>query len=589
MATVEERNKPIIDVVGQQGAGQVDLGTGKYVPQAQVVQDKELFDPEQSKYYVGQDKVQPWQPDPNPPIERFENYDVSPVKSRLYPPDPYSPTARQAPDSDQPEAPDPKDPASYTAAQVGKGDLGTIDPATGQPTKTITGQQGAITADFTAAQGEAATVGAINKRVVDDKEIVDPAKLTPEERAEMNITAAEAEPSDKATTRGQLALMEKDFEGGKIPSYAAGPIRAANAQMLARGIGASSIAGQAIMQAAMESSVQIAMQDAQTYQTYELKNLDNKQQAAVLNAQMRATILGKELDNKQQSAVINASKFTEANNLNFNAEQVVALENSKMAQQMNLTNVSNKQAMAVQNAASVVNMDMANLNNRQQAEVQNAKNFLDMDMKNLDNKQQAAVLEFQSNTQRLFNNQASENAAQQFNATSENQVNQFYDTLGVTVSKQNADRKAATDQFNTDQYNAQVRYNQKLKDGRDKFNSEMRMQIDQANISWRRNVNTINNAEQNNANKVNAAAILGLTTASQNNMWQQYRDEASWAFTTAENSKQRDFNMAMTLIGQQFAFKMFEAEVDANSSAAVGALFGDLLDNALTTAIKNWE
>ena len=46
--------------------------------------------------------------------------------------------------------------------------------------------------------------------------------------------------------------------------------------------------------------------------------------------------------------------------------------------------------------------------------------------------------------------------------------------------------------------------------------------------------------------------------------------------------------MAMTLIGQQFAFKMFEAEVDAASSAATGALFGDLLDNALNTAIKKW-
>ena len=553
MATVDERNKPIRDVVGQQAAGNVDLGKAAYKPTDQQVKQDELFG----------DKDQYKMPD-----------------------SPYDP-AQQAPKAGQPVAPIPKDASTYTAAEIGP--IGTIDPATGQPTRTATGQQGAITADFTAQTGTATTVDPITKRAVTSDELVTAAKATPEQLSDINIQAATAEPSDLATTRGQLALLEKDFEGGKIPPYAAGPIRAANAQMLARGIGASSMAGQAILQAAMESSVQVAMQDAKAFQTFEMQNLSNKQQAAVLNAQMRATILGQELTNQQQTAVINASKFTEANNLNFTADQTVALENSKMAQQMNLTNVSNKQAMAVQRAASVVNMDMANLNNIQQAEVQNAQAFLQMDMANLTNKQQSEVLEFQANNQKLFTQAAAVNAAEQFNATSMNQVNQFYDTLGATVNKQNADRKAAQDQFNTDQFNAQSRYNSKLRDARDKFNAEMRLQIDQSNIAWRRNVNTINNAEQNNANKINAAAILGLTTASQNNLWQQYRDEASWAFTTGENKKQRDFNMAMTLLGQQFAFKMFEAEVDASSAAATGALFGDLLDNVLTTSIAKWK
>ena len=554
MATVDERNKPIRDVIGQQATGTVDLGEGKYTPTNQTVQDQELFDPEKSKYYISGGK------------QRLINPQTGETTTDL----PIS----QAPIAAQPAPPDTKDPARYDATKVGP--LGTIDPATGQPTRPAVGQQGQITADFTAAQGEAQRVGEFGDRKITTDEIVDPATLTPEQRSEMNITAAEAEPSDKATTRGQLALLEKDFEGGKIPPYAAGPIRAANAQMLARGIGASSMAGQAIMQAAMESSVQIAMQDAKAFQTFELQNLSNKQQAAVLNAQMRATILGKELDNQQQAAVINASKFTEANNMNFTADQTVALENSKMAQQMELTNVSNTQAMAVQKAAAIVGMDAANLNNRQQAEQQNAKAFLDMDMKNLDNKQQAEILQFQANNQRLFTNQAADNASKQFNATSTNQVNQFYDTLGATVEKQNADRKAAQEQFNTDQYNAQVRYNAKLRDARDKFNSEMRMQIDQSNVLWRRNLNTINTAEQNNANRVNAASILGLTTASQNNMWQQYRDEASWAFTTSENVDQRNFNLAMTILGQQFAVELFEAEAEGAAAQATGALMGDL-------------
>ena len=548
--TVEERNRPVIDVIGQQAAGNVDLGASKFKPTEQKVQQDELFD------------------DP-------EQY--------LMPEKPYEP-AIQAPKAGQPTAPTPKDASTYDAATIGP--IGTIDPATGRPTKSVTGQQGAITADFTAAQGQATTVDPITKRAVTSDEMVTAAKATPEQLSDINIQAATAEPSDLATTRGQLALLEKDFEGGKIPPYAAGPIRAANAQMLARGIGASSMAGQAILQAAMESSVQVAMQDAKAFQTFEMQNLSNKQQAAVLNAQMRATILGQELTNQQQSAVINASKFTEANNLNFTSEQTVALENSKMAQQMNLTNVSNKQAMAVQRAAAVSQLDMTNLNNRQQAEVQNAQAFLQMDMANLNNRQQSEVLEFQANNQRLFTQAASDNAARQFNATSENQVNQFYETLGATVLKQNADRKAAQEQFNVDQYNAQMRYNQKLADARSEFNVKARLQIDQSNIAWRRSINTQNNADQNNANKVNAAAILGLTTASQNNLWQQYRDESSWAYNTAENVDQRNFNLAMTILGQQFAADMFSAEVEAGSAAATGALVGDLIQSVFNKVLE---
>ena len=549
MATVDERNRPIKDVIGQQAAGNVDLGESAYKPTAQKIKEDELFG------------------DP---------------KDYMMPERPYEP-AREAPSVGQPTAPIPKDASTYDAAQIGA--LGTIDPATGQPTRTTTGQTGAITADFTAQTGQATTVDAVPKRAVTSDELVTAATATPEQLSDINIQAATAEPTDLATTRGQLQLLEKDFEGGKIPPYAAGPIRAANAQMLARGIGASSMAGQAILQAAMESSVQVAMQDAKAFQTFEMQNLANKQQAAVLNAQMRATILGQELTNKQQSAVINASKFSEANNLNFTAEQTVALENSKMAQQMTLTNVSNKQAMALQRAAATAGMDMTNLNNRQQAEVLNSQAFLQMDMANLTNKQQKEVLEFQANNQKLFTQAASDNAALQFNATSANQVNQFYETLGATVEKQNADRKAAQDQFNTDQYNSQVRYNAKLQDARDKFNAEARVQIDQSNIAWRRNVNTANTAEQNQANKVNAAAILGLTTASQNNMWQQYRDEASWAYGTSENVDQRNFNLAMTILGQQFAVDMFEAEIEANGAAATGALMGDLLEDVFNKVL----
>ena len=72
---------------------------------------------------------------------------------------------------------------------------------------------------------------------------------------------------------------------------------------------------------------------------------------------------------------------------------------------------------------SQANLAEANFN--QQAQINNAKAFLQMDMQNLNNQQQANVLKAQQNQQRLLSNQASENAARQFNAASENQTNQY--------------------------------------------------------------------------------------------------------------------------------------------------------------------
>ena len=59
-------------------------------------------------------------------------------------------------------------------------------------------------------------------------------------------------------------------------------MRQATAIMAQRGLAASSMAGQAIVQAAMESALPIALQDAQTVARFEEQNLSNRQQRAML-------------------------------------------------------------------------------------------------------------------------------------------------------------------------------------------------------------------------------------------------------------------------------------------------------------------
>jgi hypothetical protein len=71
----------------------------------------------------------------------------------------------------------------------------------------------------------------------------------------------------------------KSFDDGQTPAWASGAIRAANAAMASRGVGGSSMAGAAIFQAAMESALPIASQDAQAFAQMGMQNLNNRQQA----------------------------------------------------------------------------------------------------------------------------------------------------------------------------------------------------------------------------------------------------------------------------------------------------------------------
>ena len=154
------------------------------------------------------------------------------------------------------------------------------------------------------------------------------------------IQAATATPSKQATVAGQLETLMADFEGGETPAWAAGSMRTAMQMLSARGLGASSLAGQAVIQAAMEAALPIAQMDAQAQAQFEMANLSNRQQRQMLMAQQRATFLGQEFDQAFQARVQNAGRIADIANMNFNAEQQVALENARAANTMNLSNLT---------------------------------------------------------------------------------------------------------------------------------------------------------------------------------------------------------------------------------------------------------
>jgi hypothetical protein len=458
---------------------------------------------------------------------------------------------------------------------------GTLDPRA----EVLAAQQTASSVgDVQAAQGNAILMDNPVQRQIQDGELISgAANAQTAATFTEQIEAATATPTKQATVQGQLEGLMAQFEGGNTPAWAAGTMRSAIATLSARGLGASSMAGQAVIQAAMEAALPIAQMDAQTQAQFEVQNLSNRQQRAMLAAQQRASFMGQEFDQAFQARVANAAKVSDIANMNFTAEQQVALENSRIANTVNLQNLSNRQAMVMAEAAALANMDMANLNNRQQAAVQNAQNFLAVEMTNLSNQQQTDLFKAQQRVQSLFTDQAAQNAAQQFNASSQNQVDQFFASLQTQTAQFNATQANAQAQFNAGQINTIERFNAEINNQRDQFNAQNRLIIDQSNAQWRREIATADTAAVNRANEMNATALLGVSQAAYNNLWQYYRDNMEWAWTSAENERQRVTNMAIAQLQADSAANIQNMKQDYQSSAN----FGSAVFKFLTTDISN--
>jgi hypothetical protein len=436
------------------------------------------------------------------------------------------------------------------------------------PEAQVTAQQQLTTSvsGMEAAQGTATMVNAPPAREIQQGELITGAADA--EKAALfteQIDAATATPSKQATVAGQLEGLMAQFEGGNTPAWAAGSMRTAMQTLAARGLGASSLAGQAVIQAAMESAIPIAQADASVIAQFEAQNLSNRQQRAMLAAQQRATFLGQEFDQAFQARVQNATRIADVANMNFTAEQQIAIEDSRAANTMNMANLNNQQAMVMAEAAALSQLDMANLNNRQQAAVQNAQNFLQMDMQNLSNEQQTSLFRAQQNVQALFTDQAAENAALQFNAASENQTNQFFADLQANVAKFNADQANSVAQFDANAVNATYQFNVAQDNAFRQFMINQNLAVAQANAQWRQQIATTNQAAQNEAAFYAAKEMNALSQAALDEIWQKERDEIDYVYNAFQNDQDR----ANAIILQKLAA---DAELDAAKlQAEIGA------------------
>ena len=251
---------------------------------------------------------------------------------------------------------------------------------------------------------------------VSDEALIDPDAIEGQlsEEAIIDPDTMKEELDNRATTSYQLGELMKSIEEGEpLPAWASPAIRRVSAIMQQRGMGASSMASAAMVQAIMESGIPIAQADAQAYAQIQIKGLDGKQKAA--------------------------------------------LQNAVTVAQMDMTNVNNRTKAAITNAQSFLTVDLKNLDNKQaadmatyQANVQAV--FTDTAAVNATNqlnaKNEAQVEQFFSElgAQVEAANKNRVLAMRQFNTNEENAMSQFNATMADATNKFNTNMKLAIEQ-----------------------------------------------------------------------------------------------------------------------------------------------
>ena len=261
----------------------------------------------------------------------------------------------------------------------------------------------------------------------------------------------------EATVQGQLANISNAIntavdEGKPIPAFASGAKRLVDAAMQQRGLGASSIAAEALAQGLLEASIPIAQQDAQFFQQAIFQNLNNRQQAAVLNAQQSFQMDTTNLSNRQQA---------------------------------NLTNIQlRQQSMLSDQAASNAALQF-NAQSQQQTD------------------QFFASLATQINT----NNAQRVDAMNQYAVSEKNRISAENARNEIGVAEANAQREAAINQFNTQLEDQRQRFNVENQRLIDQSNVTWRRSINTANTAA---INAANQTDAQNLLNISNFALSAL-------------------------------------------------------------------------------
>ena len=480
--TIEEANKPILDITGEQAlmgaltpeqkeqeksketnlpdytakTSDFELGAAEYKPETQTVQTDELLTAQtyDEEGNVLTDKM----------LTTGDDY-TTPTASTATTPGSVSVTSQDAVQIDNVER-------TYTKLP------------------TTTAQQGTV------------SEGAI----IDPNQVVD--ERTKAEMFERG-SLAEAKTqtlAQEATTKYQIEELMRGLGSGNIPPWASPAARAVQGMMNQRGLSSSSMAAAAMVQAIMESSIPIAQSDAQAYATIQLQNLNNEQQTALSNAATIAAMDRQNLDNRMKAAQQNAQSFL----------------------QMDLTNLSNRQAtetLTYQSKVQSLFTDQAAANAAKQfnATSQNQVNqFYDQ--------LGATVATNNANREASLNtfNADQTNAMKKYNAKLEDAREQFNSNMQLLIEQANANWQRTVNTANTAEQNKANQMNAQTVLG---------LSVQAQNNMWQKyrdEASMAFNAAQNEFQRAHAIAITAIANQFTSDMFEaQIEYEAAQASSEA--------------------------------------------------------
>ena len=373
------------------------------------------------------------------------------------------------------------------------------------------------------------------------------------------------------TVQGQLASLMQSFDDG-TPAWAAGAMRAANASMAARGLGGSSMAGAAIVQAAMESALPIAQQDAQAFQQMKLSNLNRQQQVALANA---AAAQGVELANfnaEQQVALQNSQNAFALQGQNLSNMQQTVLANAQIKSALQGQNLNNRQQANIVTAARFAEVNNLNLSNRQQGIMQDSSNNLTVDMTNLNNRQQSYVANAQleaalqgkvidNQQQTAITNAAKFSDANNLSFTAEQQAQLHNSELMKTVGLAELNTKQAATLQNAAQLASMDMANLNNRQQAAVQNAQNFLQVDMANLSNEQQTvmfeaQAIQQALLSDQAAENAARQFNASSQNQTDQFFTNLQTQVAQFNAAQMSAQSQFNA-----GESNVINRFNAEL----------------------------
>lgn len=328
-------------------------------------------------------------------------------------------------------------------------------------------------------------------------------------------------------------LMDDQVDENGVPRWAETAVTAANQRMNSLGLGASTMAGNATAKAILDTALPMAAANSQVVAQLNSQNLSNDQQAMLSNQAYENAAAQFNAQSKQQ----NDQFFS---NLTANLAQ---------------SNAARQDAMSQFNTGQENTASQYNATNAQQSQ------------------------QFNSTLQSSLaaQNAAQANAMEQFNAGQSNASTQFYSNLNQQANLLNAQLGTQANQFNVAQQNAMVQFLDNLNGQRAEFNAQNQLVVDQSNVQWQRAINTANTAGQNAANQANVMNTFNLQQTDLNNLWQQSRDEASWALTSSENSQNRALTLVNSALNRQTSLDILNSQLQASMYSALGGLGVNIL------------